>query len=280
MVNKVFSIYSRGKEADTRNKQLIVEVGIDHIACMAKEEGGKPIEDFELFRTDGNEEVNFEQVFSQVLSGSALLEKTYTKTTVFINNETGFIAPSHGFDTGNSNDYLNLIFGNVFKDDDVRVDELNAAAGFATVYRVCSVISQTLHRKFEAPEIKHIYTKIIERLFRGDEVPGSLVKVQLYYSHFILVFMLGRKLQLIQTFHYTTSEDVVYYILDVCRRFDIGEDELSLEVSGIIDPKTALYDGLKKHFKNVLAEHEKGDEKPDPKTAKAYYFTPIFNLAE
>jgi hypothetical protein len=55
-------------------------------------------------------------------------------------------------------------------------------------------------------------------------------------------------LQLVQTFTYSSPEDVLYYLLKICKEFDMSQQEVKLSISGLIEKDSSIYRELYKYF--------------------------------
>jgi hypothetical protein len=65
-----------------------------------------------------------------------------------------------------------------------------------------------------------------------------------------MVFRSGQ-LQLIQHFAYQDSKDVLYNLLNCCHQLQMNREVLVLELSGMVEKKSALYDDLELYFLNI-----------------------------
>ena len=280
MANKIFSIYSPGEEAGEKsNERLVVEIAKSHIACIAKNESDNTISSFEIFRLNGTSN-DFYEVFSDVQAESKLLHKPYTDSKVFIQNEMSVLVPANVFTKELADDFLN-----VAACESTRMvtmsDELNIDGGVVNAYRVPMNTLSILHLNMGRIVVEHTYSQIVRNLFSPSRnTPEQLIKVQFYYDHIIVAVVSGKALQLVQTFNYQTPADVLYYLLNVSQRLQLNAEQMVLEVSGMIDLDSPMYNELVGYFKNILIEEpEKKLTHHDAGKFPAHYFTPIFNLA-
>jgi hypothetical protein len=279
MVNKIFSSYNNGKNKDAANNQLIVEVGLHHLACLVKNGSKQTVRDFELFKID-NEISNFEIAFGQVLLNSILLDKTYADTSVIIHNEKSLIVPSANFSKESSHDYLNVVFGET-NNEAFFVDSFASEQGIVNIYRISSEWLNVINKHLEVVSIMHTYTKTIAQLFQLSLANNDCMKVAFYDDHLIVALISNKKLQIIQNFNYQSREDVLYYLLSIVERFNAKADNILLAASGMVDVKGTLFNDLKKYFKRIIVEETDNIvANIDYGENQKYYYTPFLNLAK
>jgi hypothetical protein len=92
---------------------------------------------------------------------------------------------------------------------------------------------------------------------------------------FTVLLVKSSRLLLAQTYTYSTPEDVVYYLLKICAQLGLSQQELQLQVSGLIDSDSALYKELYQYFLNIEFRESgwQGNEYP------AHFFTTLNDLA-
>ncbi len=147
------------------------------------------------------------------------------------------------------------------------------------VYRVPRQIHSFLKNKFQGSRYWHIYTLLL--LSEAASGNKNVIRAVFYHDNFIAAFYLDDKLQLIQTFSYQTPEDVAYYLLLLCRQFNMQQQNMDLVVSGLIDCQSALYSELLKYFSNVqedsipegIAVDKLAEEFP------AHYFSSLLKMS-
>jgi hypothetical protein len=158
-------------------------------------------------------------------------------------------------------------------DEKIRDNELY------NVYSVSKDLHSLCREKFKGSQYWHLYTMLL--LWPFERVLGSVTRVIFYNDKFIGAFFRNGKLQLLQTFSYQTPEDAAYYLLLICKQFDIQPQEMVLNISGLIDTQSALYSELLKYFVNVNYE-----EVPDSYGTNglldefpSHYFSPLLKMS-
>ena len=277
MTNKIFSTYKAGKERGIKNNdRLIVEISSDHVACLVVGGSTNTIEDFELFELASDNFKSFEESFAYVVIGSRLLDKHYTDKKVFINTDQSILVPANLYSKQKASDYLNVVFGE--KNYEVFKDELHESLPAINIYRIPVHVREVIEKNLAMVTVEHAYSNIIKTVFLQDiPLTGSIIKVQFYKMHVIVAIINDGQLHLVNSYQYTTSEDVLYHLLNICKQLNLKAAELS--VSGMIDLKSSLYEQLEKYFTNIKIEEVKVPDL-DLQDYPASYFTPFFKLAE
>src|SRR4051794_38142861 len=111
MSTKAFGIYSSGGDLIKSSDELVIEISYDYMACMVKRVNKNAIANFELFTFNKEGTADFEELFSNVLVSSKLLDKSFESTHIYINNEFALPVPVFKFNKEIASDYLNVVFG-------------------------------------------------------------------------------------------------------------------------------------------------------------------------
>ncbi len=112
-----------------------------------------------------------------------------------------------------------------------------------------------MQEKFQEARYWHFYSLQLKcyKMFTAKE-EAAFVKVFFYPDKMVLMVSRSGQLQLIQHFTYQDSKDVLYNLLNCCHQLDLSREELVLELSGMIEKKSALYEDLELYFLNIRFE--------------------------
>ena len=83
-----------------------------------------------------------------------------------------------------------------------------------------------------------------------------------------------------QTFLYQVPEDVVYFLLNICRQFELSPEEAALIISGYVEDDSALFTEVRKYFLHCIM-----DEPPQTFTGSvfnpmpAHFFSWLLKMA-
>lgn len=278
MPTKTFSIYNHGSGNDAGNHRLVVEIGKEHIACLAKSADAATITAFELFRFHADEAADFDALFSSIAAASKVFGNTYAETEVFLNNEFAVLVPAFKFNKEIAEDYLQIAFGSDSSSSRA-YDHIRADNDMMTVYRIPSSVKEVIDQRLRPSTIKHTYSKTVEAVLASSHTDETLF-VQFYHHHIIVCALQHNQIQLVQTFAYEAQDDVLYHLLNTCNQLSFSGKDISLHISGMIDLHSSLYSELVKYFENVYTD----TIEPSVLSAEAndhpqHYFTPFFKLA-
>ena len=100
-------------------------------------------------------------------------------------------------------------------------------------------------------------------------------------GQFSIIVIKEQQLQLVQTFAYSESADVLYYLLKICASFSISQNAVLLVLSGLIDKESVLYKDLYNYFEYVSFKRNPDSIKLPYTFAKypSHFFSSLFNLA-
>ena len=279
MPNKSFSIYHpQGAKTDIADR-LVLEVGKTHIAAISQNEN-KDILAFELFSFAEDQTVDFAALFTAVSADSMLINTSYEATEVFINNETSVLVPIFTFDRQIAADYLEIIFGESVSCK-TQFEHLPVEPGIINVYRIDEQILTVLQKNLKNVTIKHTRSNIVKKVVSGIfSYPAECIYIQFYNTFIIAAVIKDKNLLIVQSFIYENTEDVLYNLLNMARRFELDSDKLVLKIGGMIDLNFTLYRELITYFRHVEVQNaETSALLPEIKDYPLHYFTPFFNLA-
>lgn len=278
MPTKSFSIYNNGGNAETNSAgKLVIELGKHHVTIVTSSADKKAITGLEVF--DISNIAASGDLFKSILRDSELLQTSYSNPSVFINNEFCVQVPIYKFNKEISEDYTNMVFGEDLSST-IFFEHLAIEPGIMNVFRINAGMQQ-FAAQLPNSTLHHTYSNILKRhCSNAPTLPEEFISVQFYNASIIVVVMKERKLQLVQTFSYENAEDVLYYLLNICKQFQLYTNTLTLHISGMIDLEFKLYRDIIKYFKQVSVDHVNTSVSiPPADEYPLHYFTPFFNLA-
>ena len=278
MVEQKLSIASlQNQQSSNFNSKLIVEVNNQHIAILEK--NGLSTQAFEFYEINGTNR-EWEGIFNATKNQSNILNKTFSDTTIYLNNSETLIVPSTKYKRESSETYLSAIYGdnnNVISNADL----INIVDNPVTVYRYTASLNHVIKNNFVSFKYKNTYTKVLENLFGNERMLMEMVKVQFYRNSMLVVVIYDNKLMLIQTYQINSPEDVIYYLLNIVQEFNLSVKNTPVEISGLIDISSRYFELLENIFgrlsvevianDDLFAEHISANE--------AHWYTPFYNLS-
>lgn len=216
---------------------------------------------------------------NEIIANDGLLQQHWKEAVVIYNFPDSSLLPDKYFDIGMNKSIAELLFGNAFKG--LILSEKIPAWDVYNIYRIQREIHGAMQQKFSGGRYWHYYSILLSTIDQQSEVPAFFLKCIFYPEKFIVAFFNVRQLQLLQTYHYETPEDVSYHLLKICRQFNISQENLRVNVSGLIEKESVLYTELVKYFFELEFDQipalleTKGllQHLPD------HYFSPILKMA-
>lgn len=144
------------------------------------------------------------------------------------------------------------------------------------VYTVPGDLHELLMAKFPIARFWHAATVDLKTM-QAAGTEGCL-RADIRQHDFSLVAVRSGRLLLARSFAYSTPEDVIYYLLRTCNQFTLSQDEVNLEISGLVDRQSSLYKELYQYFSQIHFR-ENGWEANDT-TFPSHFFTSLNDLAQ
>ena len=139
----------------------------------------------------------------------------------------------------------------------VMVKEEISKLNITHVYAVHKKIEKLLFGKFPGARSFHSTSLQLDKFNPG----GDQIYCIFFHNSIKLILYKAGAMQAVQHFHYLKPVDVAYHMLNCCTQFDMKPAEVTLQLSGMIDVHSNLYNELLKYFLNIgFDEPEKGIE--------------------
>jgi hypothetical protein len=279
MVHKLIGFYGdRPEYSPKATDQLAIEIGSHQFVCMVKNSSTSEIEAIEFFQIDQSK-VDWSDILFEIKQNSKIIGPSYADTSVFYNFEEALVLPLAKMSTTAAEDYLSLVFGEDERTE-TKFDSINTALPTVTIYRIKKSLTELLNRNFLLFKTQHTYTNILNDLLNRDKLPEVFLKLIVYQNHFIVVLIKDNELQLIQTYSYTNSDDILYYTISVANQTGLSPLQAQLELSGLVELHKDLLEQLKKSF-GILSFDLVSN--PDAIMTKSsnyspYFLTPFYKL--
>lgn len=258
---------------------LLIEVSEKLIGYVVYNKEQKQLLGLRQYHLDISAEKPTAQALSEIIANDSLLQQHWKEAIVVYNFPDSSLLPDQYFDIGMNKLITDLLFGNAFKG--LVLSEKIPAWDVYNIYRVHREIHALLQQRFAGGRYWHYYSILLAAIDKESDMPAYLLQCVFYPEKFVVGFFKGRNLQLIQTYQYETPEDVSYFLLKICRQFDVTQEHLKLIVSGLIEQQSTLFTELMKYFKDIEC-----DQVPEAIQTKGllqsfpqHYFSPILKMA-
>lgn len=140
------------------------------------------------------------------------------------------------------------IAGEPCSDNDIDHD-LIAEQQLEIIYALLPEFKKWLRNKKTEVQFLHQYTTAIRSSLSDDEAGNLLVDFR--ENDFTVSVTKKRHAFLAQTFSYAAPDDVLFYLLKICNQFDLSQETVMLQLSGLIEQNSAMYRELYQYFINV-----------------------------
>ncbi|MDB5232234.1 MAG: hypothetical protein JWN76_3039 [Chitinophagaceae bacterium] len=267
MIQKTFGIYA---DEQTGEPELNIEAGTFHLACWTVLDNN--IHSFEYFQTEKTLLKEFKENWHQLKLYSKLLTAKYQHVNLIWNHEECLLSNKNFKETEDNAFMLETIFGDR-RAYHIHSNEKNSLNIF---YRGEAEAEKIISQNFSSLTTEHVFSRLIS----NENNSGSIMNVYCYPHQAIIILQHNNALQLVNNHCYETSEDVLYYLLNTCRQFNIDVQQVQLNIHGLLDDDSELHTVLHKYFPLInfgshnasFTESEKFAEFP------AHYFSPFFNV--
>lgn len=250
LLRPAFSFSSnQGAESSDSSKKLIVEIGEYHVA-------------YAIATADRTELLEFMFYSTKDRVGAASFVAWYTAhlesrhfDNVMIVHHTNRVAllPTTFFRQEDAPAVINLLHGDA--DTCTMLSTELPELSIVVVYAIEVELFQAIAARF--PRVNHVHTN---HVLLTTTTPGSVlyhkdaIKLFFYPSNFIVLVMVSGKLQLLQQYYYTQTDDVSYRLLNAFAQIGLDPHQSTLSISGAITEDTAMLHELNKLFQHVVFE--------------------------
>lgn len=115
------------------------------------------------------------------------------------------------------------------------------------IWRVRKDITDTIRHYFPSAQFRHSVACSLS----NSATAANELQCIIYNNTFRVVFFKEGRLQLVRYFEYNAPEDVAYHLINVCRQHGVDVNDVSLQLSGLVDVSSNLYKELHKFFLDI-----------------------------
>jgi len=121
-----------------------------------------------------------------------------------------------------------------------------------TVYGIPGHIRKEIDKVFPNVTLCHISSVLIGNIWMNvKNIAGRKVFLNLREGQFDLLVFEGKQLKYCNAFHFSTPEDIVYYVIFVFEQLNLNPEEISLALSGNVDRFSPVFDLLFRYIRNI-----------------------------
>ena len=187
---------------------------------------------------------------TNLLNSNPVFSETTASTSIAYDFKESILVPAtyHSMEAGKA--MLELIYDADARSE-YKTDGIEAISIFND-YAVDKKIAEALLTGFPMATCYHASSLQLKRPVPGGERLSCII----FHNSIKLFLFKDNKLQLVQQFGYTKPVDVAYHLLNCCQQYEINATSVELELSGMIDAHSNLYNELHKYFLNISFEQQ------------------------
>ena len=280
MLKANFDIVPEMRDSDElRNSQLLIEVGekmFSYVIYNKEERRFLGLRQYNLDYTPGKTML---ENLLEIITNDELLQIPFKEAFVIYNYTDSSFLPEKVFHIELNQPVTEIIYGNARKG--LMLSEKVNGWKMYNIYRVPREIHALLQRKFASGNYWHYYTLLLNEGQTQTSNDEQVIKMVMRSDQFLVAVFKGTNIQLMQSYSYQTPDDVSYYLLAICNRFNISQEKITLIVSGLLDEQSRLYQELLKYFLQVQWDRLPDSVKLDAPFAAFpdHYFSPLLKMA-
>lgn len=241
-------------QSETKNffihnqSRLSVQVALNGLSFLISDDQGKKL-DFQKEKwkhsiTPEELLIELEKLFDKLPENHSFSEVKVVYTT-----PVHTVVPESLFDESKGSEYLKFS-SKILLNDYVANDQLQTE-DLRIVYVPFMNINNAIFEKFGSFDYYHAITVLLETFFNHHQRDQLEVYVHVRESFFDCIILNKGKLQLCNSYPYTSPEDFLYYLLFVLEQLELNPDEVKVLFCGNISKDDSLYSLAYEYIRNI-----------------------------
>ncbi|MFN5361341.1 MAG: DUF3822 family protein [Bacteroidota bacterium] len=250
MALKKFSIYSQEHPpvSYTGDDELFVHIGMHRIDVLVRNGLQNIPEALESY--EKAEEMDWQETLKSILRESEILRRNFSERHFCFSFPDALVIPESKFSSSSTKDLLNLIYGEQ-PHSWIGYKKMPRSLEMMLAYRADDGIQQWISDRFPSYDTTHLYAETIQQLLSDVSANENLVAIDFDEKTFMLTLIKAGSLHLIQTFSYTTREDVLYDVLNCLQHAGMASKSCRLMISGQMTTQDELVEQFSSLFTSV-----------------------------
>lgn len=250
MAVKKLSVYSPDypPASYTGEDELFIHMGIDRVDVLVRSGIKNLPEALEIFSKE--EEVDWQETLKSILRQSELLRRNFSERHIAFSFPDALVIPEAKFSSSSTKDLINLIYGEQ-PHSWIGYKKMPRSFEMMLAYRIEQGIHDWITERFPSYDTTHLYAELLHHLVSDTIATEKIAFIHLEEKTWILTLLNGGQLQLIQTFNYSTREDVLYDLLNGLQQSQIPSNQCRLKISGQLTASDELVDQLSGLFQSI-----------------------------
>lgn len=250
MAVKKLSVYSPDypPASYTGEDELFIHMGIDRVDVLVRSGIKNLPEALEIFSKE--EEVDWQETLKSILRQSELLRRNFSERHIAFSFPDALVIPEAKFSSSSTKDLINLIYGEQ-PHSWIGYKKMPRSFEMMLAYRIEQGIHDWITERFPSYDTTHLYAELLHHLVSDTIATEKIAFIHLEEKTWVLTLLNGGQLQLIQTFNYSTREDVLYDLLNGLQQSQIPSNQCRLKISGQLTASDELVDQLSGLFQSI-----------------------------
>lgn len=202
-----------------------------------------------------------------------LKEQSFYDIQISFSGSWALLSPINNNDVAKSEDVIKNTIG--MSENTFVVSERVSEWQLTNVYLVNKDLWNWVQQNYPTAKFRHRYTLDLKNALSVSK--GGILQVDFYNSGFTTMVSENNKLLFVGNFEYANTDDVLYILLKLCHLFSLTQDEVLLQLSGLIEQNSALYKELYLYFSNIKFRNVTWQS--NNADYPAHYFTSLNDLA-
>lgn len=282
MIHPAFHIAQKqAVEDDYLQSLLLMEANPHGLSYLILHQVRQEVLDAKYYSLPGPEGRSLSDRFKMIIDADEVLHQQFKESMVLYNFAESVLIPDALFNLETNRDLVELTHGTLAKG--LILSEKLPVQPAHIAYRIPSDVHSLFQHSFTTGKYWHIYTIWLSSLKhfppQSDNVQ-SRMHLLFYPDRMLVAVYKNEQLQLIQTYDYQVAEDVVYYLLNICRQLDLSPEETLVVVSGYVQTDSSLFTEMEKYFLQCTPDEAPPTFHPelfDP--LPAHFFSPLLKMA-
>ncbi len=246
---------------------LSLQLGNHHLGYSITSPGGDILYSLAYYRTEQTDR----EALEELMAITPALKDSFYSVQVAWDFTGNALLSTTSYQPEVSGTMLNALYGS--SGQDTVITENITDWQLYNVYAVPADLLNKIRQQYPAAQSRHQFSLAIKQVIAATETGNMYVDFR--PDNFNVILVKSSRLLLAQTYSYSTPEDVVYYLLKCCTQLDLSQQDLQLQVSGLIDKDSSLYKELYQYFGLIVFREPawQGNDYP------AHFFTSLNDLA-
>ncbi len=253
---------------------LICEVSNEGFSYCIKEEEAKSFLGLAVYHFDKTKPaVGFPIALQVIFHQKEIFSKTFKKVCVVYSFPQSVLIPFSMYNRERNKTVMNMMFGDIDSNDTILTDVI-ANQSVYNCYRLPAATLEMVKTQFPNASIVHQYSLIVKNPVKENDI----ISVIFYSQKVVVDLVKDGKHQLVNSFDYTSPQDISYILLNVCHQFSIKK--IHLIIRGLIEENSALYKEIYKYFDDIeFSGFREGYQYSEEITTfPSHYFSHIFDI--